>query len=71
MKKTILICGVPVEVTLTEISEKDVPRYIRTKFEKESYYMQTKRSQSKYHYFCKEGLVSYYMGEIPIKDGDK
>ena len=71
MKKTIFICGVPVEVTLTEVREKDVPRYILTKFEKDSSYMQTKRSQGKYHYYYKDGIVSYYMGEIPITDEEK
>lgn len=71
IKKIIFICGVSVEVTLTEVREKDVPRYILPKFEKDSSYMQTKRSQGMYYYYYKEGIVSYYMGEIPIRDKDK
>ena len=48
-----------------------MPRYILPKFEKDSSYMQTKRSQGMYYYYYKEGIVSYYMGEIPIRDKDK
>ncbi len=72
MKKTILFCGVPVDVTLSLISEKEVPYYIRERLGNTNSYIQKKRASGINWYFYKatsnDCVTTFYMGELPIDD---
>ena len=67
MRKTIIVCGVEVEVDMERVEKSKVPSYIRVKFGKDDGYLQKKRNTKKWVYFFKEA-TGFYMGDVPFEE---